>query len=411
MSVMSFSNVHFDLDAYFSGFEQARLRAYGVPLVVATSQTDGVVYDSSLEARRLGILPGMPADSPRSRFPKIIIVEPDMDAYSDLAERVMDEISSIGVPWRRLSMSEAVLDVRSVRDRLGGDDWAGVRVVERLRRFLKDTHGVSSRSGFSQGYLSAKIACDEATPDSVRSIDIEEYPVWWRAQRCSSIPGIDSTAEEKLAGGRVFTLGDAVNTGYEELVALLDEPLGAWLWRCSTGETDTPGIPPGGRKGTFISAGSTFSHDAYTIEQLRQGLMPVVASLCSRLMQERQHTGSMCVRLRGVDGSEQSLSARCPTGREYSTMYNNAKTLVETLWGDTQGTIRTITVVFEDIQDDGAMPALLEGRPLRFEEGMPLGVHTSHPMFGKGVTLDLADKWRFVSFCDKTRWVEAASLN
>ena len=148
MRVMSFSSVYFDLDAYFSGFEQERLRAYGVPLVVAEAGLEGVVYDASYEARRLGILPGTLAYNLRSRFPKITIVEPDIPAYSALAEMVMDEISSVGVPWRRLSMSEAVLDIRVVRDRLGGDDWAGVRVIERLRRFLRDTHGLSSRAGF-----------------------------------------------------------------------------------------------------------------------------------------------------------------------------------------------------------------------------------------------------------------------
>lgn len=410
MRVMSFSSVYFDLDAYFSGFEQERLRAYGVPLVVAEAGLEGVVYDASYEARRLGILPGTLAYNLRSRFPKITIVEPDIPAYSALAEMTMDEISSVGVPWRRLSMSEAVLDIRVVRDRLGGDDWAGVRVIERLRRFLRDTHGLSSRAGFSQGHLSAKAACSEAAPDSVRSIDTEEYPVWWRAQKCSSIPGVDSLAEETLSRARVLTLGDAVRTGREELVALLGEPLGGWLWRCATSETDTPGLPPGGRRGTSLSAGSTFTTYAYTIEQLRQSLMPIVASLCSRLLQERQHASAVRVKLLSVTGDAQSLSLNCSTGREYSAMYNAAKTLLETLWNDTQGNVRTITVSFEDVRDEESMPLSFAGSPLSFAENTSRGVQTVHSVFGEGVILRTSDRWCYTSFYDKARWVEATSL-
>ena len=408
---MSFSSVYFDLDAYFSGFEQERLRAYGVPLVVAEAGLEGVVYDASYEARRLGVLPGTLAYNLRSRFPKITIVEPDIPAYSDLAERVMDEISSVGVPWRRLSMSEAVLDIRVVRDRLGGDDWAGVRVVERLRRFLRDTHGLSSRAGFSQGHLSAKAACEEAAPDSVRSIDVEEYPVWWRAQKCSLVPGVDSSAAEVLSRARVLTLGDAVRTGREELVTLLGESLGGWLWRCATSETDTPGLPPGGRKGSSLSAGSTFTTYAYTIEQLRQSLMPIVASLCSRLLQERQHAGVVRLKLQSVTGDVNSSSINFLMGREYSAMYNAAKTLLETLWNDTQSNVRTITVSFEDVRDEEAMPLSFVGNPPSSARDTMREAPTAHHVFGEGVILRTSDRWCFTSFYDKSRWVESTSLS
>jgi nucleotidyltransferase/DNA polymerase involved in DNA repair len=406
---MSFASAYFDLDSYFSGVEQERLRAYGVPLVVAETGLDGIVYDASYEARRLGILPGDLAYDLRVRFPKITIVEPDIPAYSDLAERVMNEISSIGVPWRRLSMSEAVLDVRNIRDRLGGDEWAGVRVVERLRRFLRDTHCLSSRSGFSQGYLSAMAACNEASPDSVRSVDVEEYPVWWRAQSCATVPGVHRDAQEVLTRAGVLTLGDAANTGCADLVLLLGDSLGSWLWRSATSETDTPGLPPPGDRDTFLSAGSTFTHNVYTIEQLRQALMPIVASLCSRLVHERQHAGALSVRLRGASGFERSLTAECALGREYSLMYNSAKTLLETLWSDTHGTIRELAVRFEDVRDSDAMP-FFDKYSRDINKDLKSGVNVTHSVFGEGAVLSESDTWRYVSFYDKARWVEATCL-
>ena len=407
---MSFASAYFDLDSYFSGFEQERLHAHGAPLVVAETGPDGIVYDSSFEARRLGVLPGMPAYNLSSRFPKITIVEPDIAAYSDLAEKVMNELSSVGVAWRRLSMNEAVLDVRNMRDRLGRDEWAGVRVVERLRCFLKDTHGLSSRAGFSQGYLSAKIACEEAAPGSVRSVDVDEYPVWWRAQRCALVPGIHPLTQETLARAHVFALGDVTRMGIDELIALLGESLGEWLWRCAAGETDIPGLPLGGRTGTFISAGSTFSQGAYTIEQLRQSLIPVVASLCSRLLQERQCAGVVLVKLQGVDGDVSSLSVNCPMGREYSAMYNHTKTLLETLWGDTHGNVRTITVCFEDVRDFEADSSSIVESPFGFIHSTSLKTQVVHPLFGEGVTLRESGRWHYISFYDKARWVEATNL-
>jgi hypothetical protein len=91
-------------------------------------------------------------------------------------------------------------------------------------------------------------------------------------------------------------------------------------------------------------------------------------------------------------------------------MYNAAKTLLEALWNDTQGNVRTITVSFEDVRDEESMPLSFAGSPLSFAGNTSRGVQTFHSVFGEGVILRTSDRWCYTSFYDKARWVEATSL-
>jgi hypothetical protein len=90
-------------------------------------------------------------------------------------------------------------------------------------------------------------------------------------------------------------------------------------------------------------------------------------------------------------------------------MYNSAKTLLETLWSDTHGTIRELAVRFEDVRDSDAMP-FFDKYSRDINKDLKSGVNVTHSVFGEGAVLSESDTWRYVSFYDKARWVEATCL-
>jgi len=400
------SSAHIDLDAFFATAEQERLGAVGKPLVVGGTGLRGAVSSASYEARRLGIKAGGSTLGLKDRYPGIIIVNPDIEYYKKTSERVMKAVSSVELPWQQLSIDEAVIDLRGAGDSLGRDEWAGVRIMERLRTHIREETGLSTSVGVSQGHLSAKVASEEAKPNGMRIVTAEEIEHWWRQRECRVIPGIGTETESVLNRHEIRTLGDAVSVGERNLRDILGESRGVWLYGCATLKNDVPGLPGGVRSGASMSAGHTLERDTGDVEVLARHTQPLVAALCGRLLQERQVSGCVGVRIKWSNGKEESRRKRCRLEREYSYLYRVARdVLLDVMRGEFRE-VRGITVFFEQIADGDAAASLFEENDTANETGgLTPGSLVTHPVLGDGVLIDAGKEWWQVAFADRTRWV------
>lgn len=400
------SSAHIDLDAFFASAEQQRLEAWGRPLVVGGSGLRGAVASASYEARKLGIRAGSSTLGLRDRHPNVILVDPDIEYYKKTSERVMREISRAELPWQQLSIDEAVLDLRGSRDGLGGDEWAGVRIVERLRTHIRETTGLPTSAGVSCGHLSAKIACEEAKPGGMRIVTKDELGTWWNHRQCSLIPGVGPETTKTLLRHAVETLGDVLNMGERTLCDILGEGRGTWLYGCATLKNDVPGLPGGVRSGASMSAGHTLERNTRDVVAAESHIQPLVAALCGRLMQEHQVAGCVGIRVRWGDGRDESRKRRCRLERSYSYMYEVARSLLSDLMRGENREIRALTVFFEQIADGDAAASLFdEIETVSDTGGLHPGSRVTHPVLGDGVLIDAGQEWWQVAFADRTRWV------
>ena len=400
------SSAHIDLDAFFAAAEQQRLEAVGKPLVVGGTGLRGAVASASYEARRLGIKAGSSTLGLKDRHPGVMIVNPDIEYYKKTSERVMKAVSSVDLPWQQLSIDEAVIDIRGARDSLGSDEWAGVRIMERLRTYIKDETGLSTSVGVSHGHLSAKVASEEAKPNGMRIVTTEEMEYWWRQRECRVIPGVGLETESVLNRHEIRTLGDAVSVGERSLRDILGESRGGWLYGCATLRNDIPGLPGGVRSGASMSAGHTLERDTGDVDALVRHAQPLVAALCGRLLQERQVAGCVGVRVKWSNGREESKRKRCRLEREYSYLYRVAKDVLSDIMRGEFREVRSITVFFEQIADGNAAASLFDENDTEGTTGgLTPGSLVTHPVLGDGVLIDAGAEWWQVAFTDRTRWV------
>lgn len=400
------ASAHIDLDAFFASAEQQRLEAWGRPLVVGGSGLRGAVSSASYEARKLGIKAGSSTLGLRDRHPSVILVEPDLEYYKKTSMRVMREIAKADLPWQQLSIDEAVLDLRGSRDGLGADEWAGVRIIERLRTHIKETTGLPTSAGVSCGHLSAKIACEEAKPDGMRIVTKDEISVWWRNRECSLVPGIGPETEKILSRHSIETLGDVLNMGERTLRDIIGEGRGGWLYGCATLKNDVPGLPGGARSGASMSAGCTLERNTRDVVAAEGHMQPLVAALCGRLLQEHQVSGCVGVRVKWSDGREESRKRRCRLERSYFYMYEVGRTLLGDLMRGENREVRALTVFFEQIADGDAAASLFdEVETAEDAGGLHPGSRVTHPVLGDGILIDAGEQWWQVAFEDRTRWV------
>src|SRR5690625_5303336 len=88
--------LHIDMDAFFLSVELLdRPELRGKPAVVGGKSGRSVVSSASYEAREYSIRSAMPVAHAVSRYPRLIIIEPTRDKYTDASKQVMRVLHDI----------------------------------------------------------------------------------------------------------------------------------------------------------------------------------------------------------------------------------------------------------------------------------------------------------------------------
>lgn len=107
--------LHIDMDAFFLSVElldQPELR--GKPAVVGGRSGRSVVTSASYEARKYGIRSAMPVSQALALYPRLIVIEPTRDKYTQASKRIMAVLHDITPMVEPLSIDEAFIDVAEI---------------------------------------------------------------------------------------------------------------------------------------------------------------------------------------------------------------------------------------------------------------------------------------------------------
>lgn len=280
-----------DLDAFFASVEQHdRPELRGKPVIVGGSpEGRGVVSTCSYEARKFGVHSAMPMKKALSLCPSAIVVRGRMSRYKEIAGQVRQIFECFTPDIEVVSIDEAYLAFPA------GE---GLNAGQVIHDHIKKELTLPISVGVSTNKLLAKIACELAKPDRVKTLWKESVnsKLWPLSIRV--LPGIGPVTAEKLNSLGIKTVKDLAAYPLESLSRVLGN-------NASTIHGYAHGIDERSlefeRDVKSISEETTFSDDLYDINTIYAILLELSAGVGYRLRFANLTSRTITIKLRFSD--------------------------------------------------------------------------------------------------------------
>lgn len=280
-----------DLDAFFASVEQRDHPEYrGKPIIIGGKATArSVVATCSYEARKFNVRSAMPMYKALKLCPQAIVLPGRMRRYRDVSEQVMDIFQYFTPDIEIVSVDEAYLAVKK---------GAGIETGKKIRGIVKDTLGLPITVGVSANKLLAKIACELAKPDNIRTLWPEEVQsiLWPLLVRV--LPGIGPKTEKRLKSAGIETVHQLADAHESILRGILGSSSVA-IQQYSRGIDERKLKKAGDAKS--ISEEMTFPYDVAKREHITAALMELSETVGYRLRSNGLRAKTLTLKLRFAD--------------------------------------------------------------------------------------------------------------
>lgn len=267
--------MHIDINSCFATIEQqANPFLRGKVLGVAPYMSDySTIIAASREAKGFGIKTGFKVGEAKKIYPGIIIVEPDVDKYKAVHNKMyqmLQEYSAVVDPksidefvvdfnMSPYSHSQAVMKVLEIKQRIREEigDWITVSVGMGPNRFL------------------AKTGAGLKKPDGFEIINHRNYIEAFRKLDLKDLCGIASQNALRLNRAGIFTVEDFYSADLTLVKSAL-KTVGAYHWYMKLRGWETEDFQT--HRGSF-SHSYILKEKFYSIEQAK----PIINKLCVKL--------------------------------------------------------------------------------------------------------------------------------
>ena len=282
---------HLDLDAFFVSVECLKNSSLkGKPLIVGGSSDRGVVAACSYEARSFGIHSAMPMKLAKRLCPHAIILQGDMESYSNYSRLVTDIIRDTVPLFEKSSVDEFYVDLTGMDKYFGCNQF-----TTELRQKLIKESGLPVSYALASNKLISKVATNEVKPNGQIEIPFGSEKTYLAPLSVAKIPGVGKETAFLLLRMGVETVKVLSEIPIEMMQNLLGRN-GIELWRRANGIDDTPVIPYHEQKS--ISTENTFQQDTIDVEFLRSQLVRMTEKIAFQLREQNKLTGCVTVKLR-----------------------------------------------------------------------------------------------------------------
>lgn len=349
------SVLHLDLDAFFAAVEQRdKPSLRGKPVVVGGVGGRGVVSTASYEARRYGVRSAMSTREARARCPHAAFLSGRFHAYRDTSERVMRLLHGVSPLVEPLSLDEAFVDLAAA-DRTAYPQLEDLSVpsvtafAEHLRtRVAEVTGGLTASVGVASSKFLAKVASDLDKPDGLVVVAPGTERDLLRPMSVTVIPGVGPATTERLRRVGVHTVADLETLSEDELVRLLGNANGHWLFQLARAQDDRPVVAE--REAKSVSVEGTYDHDLTDRVLMEQLLTRQAADVARRLRKAGISGRTVTIKVRLHDFTTLSRSTTLPSPTDApATIGRLARTLLTDL--DTSGGVRLLGVGVSGLAD------------------------------------------------------------
>lgn len=283
--------IHLDLDCFFVACELLRdSRLKGKPVIVGGQSGRGVVTSCSYEARRFGVRAAMPVRYALQRCPEALVIQGDMDMYSNYSRLITAIIREQSPCFEKASIDEFYIDMTGMDAFHAAYQWA-----EALERMIYRESGLDISFGLSVNKTVAKMATNEGKPRAKLEVPPPQVQPFLNPLSVSKIPQIGPQTFRLLSRSGIRKISTLAGMPIGFMEQLLGKN-GRTIWERANGIDDRPIVPYNEQQS--ISAERTFAQDTIDLAYLRAQLLKLTMDLAFELRQKRKLTSVVSVKLR-----------------------------------------------------------------------------------------------------------------
>lgn len=283
--------VHLDLDCFFVACEVLRdstLRHK--PVLIGGHSDRGVVASCSYEARAFGVRSAMPMRYALQRCPDAIVIQGDMDLYSNYSRLVTTIIREEAPLFEKASVDEFYIDLTGMDHLVGCYHWAS-----ELAQTIHREAGLDISLGLSINKTVSKMATNECKPKGKLEVPPPQVRPFMNPLSIAKIPQLGKKTFVTLSRAGIRKIQTLSEMPVEFMEQLLGKH-GRTLWEKANGIDKSPVVPYSEKKS--ISAERTFEQDTINITFVRSLLSKLTEDLAFELRKSKKLTSVVTVKLR-----------------------------------------------------------------------------------------------------------------
>lgn len=294
--------LHLDMDAFFLSVELLeRPELRGVPAVVGGKSGRSVVTSASYEARKFGIRSAMPMAHAMALYPRLAVIEPSRDKYTQASKQVMNVLHEVTPVVEQLSIDEAFIDVSGARRRLG----TPAQIAALIKARVREVTGLPSTVGVAANKSVAKILSDQSKPDGIGVVPPAQTRQYLAPLPVSVIWGVGPKLLQRLNNADIYTVGDLAQRDPDRMHRWLGA-VGPQIVALARGE-DTRVVEP--RQGAkSVSVEHTFEYDVTNPAELEKYLLDLSYECARRMRTDSFVAWGLSVKVKDVDFTTRTKS-------------------------------------------------------------------------------------------------------
>lgn len=255
----------------------------------------GVIASASYEARAFGVSSAQPTAAALRLCPHLRVVPATHGRYGEVSARVFAVFRSVTPLVEGLSLDEAFLDVRGLRNHYESP----VAVGEVIRERIRTDPGLPASVGVASTKFVAKLASERAKPDGLCHVPEDEQLEFLHALAAKSLWGVGPATLAGLERLGVETVGDIAELPESALTRALGPTQGHHLHLLARGVDERRVEPDTEVKS--ISVEETYDDDLESRHVMEAALLAHAQRLASRLHRSGLATRTITLKVRHAD--------------------------------------------------------------------------------------------------------------
>jgi DNA polymerase IV len=328
-------------------------------LVGGSAAGRGVVTSASYETRAYGVRSGMPTATAQRLCPQARVVPVPRGLCGEKSRAVRAVLERFTPVVEPASIDEAYLDMGGTERLYHGEALADT--ARRMQAAVLAETEIHVSIGGGTNRLVAKLAVSRAKPAGVFVVPPGGEAAFLAEHEIADIPGVGPVLAAELARYDLVSMADGLAVPEQQLVALLGERRGPWLFRRMRGVDETP---VGGHDvARSLSRDETFARDLHDDGDIARELRVLVRRLGADLREDGLAARTITVRIRDADFRTRQASRTLDHAVETDRgIYAAARPLLARLRAERRTGARLIGVGASNlVRSVGGQYALFEG--------------------------------------------------
>ena len=265
----------------------------------------GVVVSKSKSAKLLDIKVGESILKVKSKYPNLLIVEPNMQSYRKHSSEFMNLLLSYTDKVEQVSIDEAYVDVTDLIDKSQVESI--FNLAYEIKDKIRDGLGFTVNIGISVNKFLAKMASDFEKPDRVHTLFKSEIKDKMYKLPIDNLYGCGKATTKRLNEVGIATIGDAADTSLERLQALLGVKLGYYIYQSAHGNGDDEvAVNTSERKSYSMEVTTINDIELSDIRSSTLLLSQISESLAERLKEDNKSVYTVAITIKDSDFKKHS---------------------------------------------------------------------------------------------------------